>query len=646
MRFFLIKTYSILPMMICALSLYGLPDETSSVSGGGSFNVEGNEMTINAPDGSIFQHKAFNVYPSETVRFIQPDANSRVLNRILSMNPSVVEGSIVANGKVFFASPGGMIFGEGSAVDVGLLHVVGGNISNEDFLNSTYGYEQLTGSIETHGLILAREVVLAGNKVANTGQINAQSGEVVLAAGDGLTIQSFDGLLAVEISQGSLVDEVVASDLAGQAVLQSGIIQSSRVKIAADAIEQSGEIKSGEIIFSRFSHLDGSKGIHTANQIELEPRAIPNGVHADLNGASNQVGVLLPTGKFDRLSFKSLGSTSIEAAAGSPTEGSVVYLQNGDFKSLGGSLVINTSFAPIFTSSTSTILAAADGSLEFKDDENPFVYDQAVLFGTNMDSKFLNSQEINGEEWHMLESTLLSSNELEIGLTPSAILLLAQENPSFTGFSNGLPGAVAVGEFSSTSGTGTPPIPPEAGISSPQTPAPINGGGAEPSADPEFESFQPQNINGDGLSYEQLKTAMEYGLFSGYSYVIRSKDIDIVENQPKGLEEQISDLGGSAALFGGSYDVVQSGNDTSSTSQETSEGGESEEEQEESESSASVGSNESSEGKSSSVNLSRLVIGAVPFSPISRPVYSPEAAEVLDSALSPQILEDLQKFIR
>ena len=99
-------------------------------------------------------------------------------------------------------------------------------------------------------------------------------------------------------------------------------------------------------------------------------------------------------------------------------------------------------------------------------------------------------------------------------------------------------------------------------------------------------------------------------------------------------------------MFGGSYDVVQSGNDTSSTSQETSEGGESEEEQEESESSASVGSNESSEGKSSSVNLSRLVIGAVPFSPISRPVYSPEAAEVLDSALSPQILEDLQKFIR
>jgi filamentous hemagglutinin family protein len=632
-------------MLIGALSLYGFPDGTSSVSGGGSLKTEGNEMTINAPDGSIFQHQAFNVLASETVRFVQPSANSRVLNRILSMNPSVVEGSIVANGKVFFASPGGMIFGESSAVDVGLLHVVGGNISDEGFLNSTYGYEQLTGSIETHGLILAREVILAGSSVVNTGQINTQSGEVALAAGDGVTIQSFDGLLAVEISQGSLVDEVVASDLAGQAVLQSGIIQSSRVKIAADAIEQSGEIKSREIVFSRFSHLDGSKGIHSVNQIELEPRSISNGVYADLSGASNEVAVLQPTGKFDRLSFKSFGSTSIEAAVGSPTGGSVVFLQNGDFKSLGGSLVINSSFAPIFTSSTSTFLAATDGSLEFKNDENPFVYDQAVLFGTNMDSKFLNSQEINGEGWHTLESTLLSLNDLEIGLTPSAILLLAQENPSFTGFSNGLPGVVAIGGFSSTSGTSTPPIPPEAGISSPQTPAPINREGAEPSADPELESFQPQNINGGGLSYEQVKTAMEYGLFSGYSYLIKVKDIDILENQPKGLQEQISDLGGSAALFGGSYDVVQSGNDTSSTSQETSEGGESEE-QEESESSASAGSNESSEGKSSSINLSRSVIGAVPFSPISRPVYSPEAAKVLDSALSPQILEDLKKFIR
>ena len=216
-------------------------------------------MTINAPNGSIFQHQAFNVGASETVRFVQPDVNSRVLNRILSADPSMIDGSIVANGKVFFASPGGMIFGEGSAVNVGLLHVVGGDISNENFLNASYIYDQLSGTIENHGVITAREVVFAGNKVINGGQISAQLGDVGLVAADGVQINSLDGSLSVLLSQDSLVEGIVASDLAGQAVLQSGIIESARSTISADAIEQSGTIRSEEIAYSGFSYIDGQE---------------------------------------------------------------------------------------------------------------------------------------------------------------------------------------------------------------------------------------------------------------------------------------------------------------------------------------------------------------------------------------------------
>ena len=37
-------------------------------------------------------------------------------------------------------------------------------------------------------------------------------------------------------------------------------------------------------------------------------------------------------------------------------------------------------------------------------------------------------------------------------------------------------------------------------------------------------------------------------------------------------------------------------------------------------------------------------VGAAPFAPISRPVLSPAAAQLLDMALSPQIEMNLQKF--
>ena len=53
---------------------------------------EGNKMTITAPDGSVFSHGSFNVNSGETVQFVQPSANARVLNRITSSSVSTING--------------------------------------------------------------------------------------------------------------------------------------------------------------------------------------------------------------------------------------------------------------------------------------------------------------------------------------------------------------------------------------------------------------------------------------------------------------------------------------------------------------------------------------------------------------------------
>ena len=43
------------------VNAYGLPEGTTASSGGGSFSVNGSEMVIDAPNGSIFDHQSFNI---------------------------------------------------------------------------------------------------------------------------------------------------------------------------------------------------------------------------------------------------------------------------------------------------------------------------------------------------------------------------------------------------------------------------------------------------------------------------------------------------------------------------------------------------------------------------------------------------------
>ena len=622
------------------LSVYALPEGSVSVVGDGGFNTSGQEMSINAPDGSIFEHQSFNVSSGETVRFIQPTTESQVLNRILSSESSLVDGSIIGNGKVFFASPGGLIFGEGSVVDVGKLQVIGGNISNENFLTGNYSYDQLLGTVENHGLIQAREVVLAGNRVINSGRILTPTGDTMLLAGDGVQLNSIDGEISVQLSQDNIIQGVVASDLAGQAVLQSGIIQSVKTQISADAIEQSGEIISDEVSMTHFSLLNGSIGKVDATRLRFEPRSSNSGAVARMKGNHNYINIVEATGSFNELEIRTIRDTKIEGVD-SVAEGKDIYVQNADFRTVEGSLVISASFAPVFTSSPSTFLAAAENELSILDPVLSFLYDQTVLFGKNMNPSVLGSSGELPNNWYFLTSQSLTVDDLVAGLNPSTIFLLAEENPDFTGFSSGTPGMVGIEDFPSRSASAPPSAPKD-----PQFSIPLHefANQQDPGVVPTEQPLGVENVetgskNKFGLSSEQLKIAMDYGLFSSYSYVIESQDEFI------SLEDQISELGGTVALFGGSYEQVQTSSDSSASAETTEESQpEDSETEEENEASSSDSTTESGDSSSPISRSTNVAIGAVPFSPISRPVYSPEAAAVLDAALSPKIFEDLQKF--
>ena len=285
------RSFSLILSFLWAGYIHGLPEGTVGVVGEGSFEITGNEMVITAPDGSVFEHLGFNVAADETVRFVQPSTDSRVLNRILSENAALINGAVEANGRLYFAAPNGLIFGSGAIIQAAQLHAIAGGLSNDDFIQGIERYSHLSGEVDNQGSISANDVVLGGRSVTNSGTITTTEGTTVLAAGGSMEVFATDSILGVEISQSSTLPDVSVGDLAGQAVLQSGILEASRALLSGNRIEQSGTVTAQEVSFSRFSELSGSEGKVIAEKVILEgayggdPENIPEGLSLHMGDA-------------------------------------------------------------------------------------------------------------------------------------------------------------------------------------------------------------------------------------------------------------------------------------------------------------------------------------------------------------------------
>src|SRR5438105_15890238 len=121
---------------------------------------------------------------NETVRFVQPGADARVLNWIGSLTPTQINGSLLANGRVYLLNPSGIYFGQNAVVDAGRLYAVAGELSKEDFLNGLNRFTGLKGEVNNAGSIRGEMVALIGRSVVNSGTIVSPGGLIGLASGD------------------------------------------------------------------------------------------------------------------------------------------------------------------------------------------------------------------------------------------------------------------------------------------------------------------------------------------------------------------------------------------------------------------------------------------------------------------------------
>ncbi|MCH8165480.1 MAG: filamentous hemagglutinin N-terminal domain-containing protein [Planctomycetes bacterium] len=190
---------------------YAGPANEQVVQGDVTFIRDGNQTIIRAGDGSIINYSSFDILPHEVVQFVQPDQLSRVLNRITGPDPTSIQGTLLANGQVYFVNPAGVFFTAGAVVDVGGIYAAAGNIADSDFLARVDYFTDLSGWVVNEGLIRGGIVHLIGRHVANHGSITSERGIVTMLAGNSVLIRQHGERITIRIDGVHLAARNVAA---------------------------------------------------------------------------------------------------------------------------------------------------------------------------------------------------------------------------------------------------------------------------------------------------------------------------------------------------------------------------------------------------------------------------------------------------
>ncbi|NNE39040.1 MAG: filamentous hemagglutinin N-terminal domain-containing protein, partial [Gammaproteobacteria bacterium] len=221
-------------------------------------------FNITNTPGTIINWQKFSINRDETTRFIQESAASSVLNRVTGQSPSDILGRLLSNGRVFLINPNGIVFGKDAVVDTAGLIASTLDMTNEDFIAGKLKFQgNQAGSINNFGFIKAGangNIFLIAPDIENGGIIETDGGEIVLAAGESVTIASLDTediLFEVQAPDHKVVN-------LGQIITNGGA-----ARMFAGTIKNSGSINADSIRTDK----DGNIQIFASMDIEISADA-------------------------------------------------------------------------------------------------------------------------------------------------------------------------------------------------------------------------------------------------------------------------------------------------------------------------------------------------------------------------------------
>mgnify|MGYP002784258943 CR=1 FL=1 len=227
------------------------PENPNVTHGSASFQNQNGNWVIRTSNKAIINYTRFDVASGQWVRFIQDGSGARVLNRISGSAPTRIDGSIFANGSVYFVNSAGVIFGQNSVINCASFAAAAGQLSDQNFLAGINHFTNLSGAVINHGRIETADggmAALVGRHVANYGTIVAPQGTVVMAAGSDVYVGEAGGHVFARIqgdgtnaAEGVRNDGVIearrgtamlaAGDAYGMAVINTGRLMARNVKI-------------------------------------------------------------------------------------------------------------------------------------------------------------------------------------------------------------------------------------------------------------------------------------------------------------------------------------------------------------------------------------------------------------------------------
>ena len=229
-----------------------LPTGLQVVQGQATLAASANRLTVTNSANALLNWQQFSIGAGNTVHFAQPDAASKVLNRVLGSDPSLIFGSLSSNGQVWLLNPNGVLFGASARVDVAGLVASTLRLGDADWaVQRTRLAGSADGAFNNAGILNlgelrtpagGRVLLIGGASVRNEGLIAAPDGQVLLAAGRSIDlVDAALPHLAVRLAapQGEVVN-------LGR-ITTSGAAGAGRIDLQAAMVNQQGIVRADSL---------------------------------------------------------------------------------------------------------------------------------------------------------------------------------------------------------------------------------------------------------------------------------------------------------------------------------------------------------------------------------------------------------------
>jgi len=250
----LAKTFTVaVGLAISTLRAHANPSGLTTVAGTATAQASGSQLNVTVSSAAVLNWNSFNIQTGETTTFLQPSANSIVLNIIGGTSPSKIWGNLTANGSVILANAHGFYFGPNSMVKVGGNFIATTAPLPPDIENGSpwvfTGMPPLA-SIVNYGHLEAgagQSLFLIAERIQNNGEIQAPGGQVGLYAGQSVLVSDRPdgrGLSANVVMPAGSVDNTgsITAD-AGEIALDAQVVNQNGIIQANSVANQNGEIE-------------------------------------------------------------------------------------------------------------------------------------------------------------------------------------------------------------------------------------------------------------------------------------------------------------------------------------------------------------------------------------------------------------------